>query len=155
MSKINNMKISKNLPQFEGENVLLVVTGRQEADFFRAGDGVIENMTGFKIEKPLYEDRKGRVMRRGHGQLLASGAAYEEQKEKIMQDFRREFRKTLQAALGNFAPDQIYVYVPPYLANEVVALFPKRTAFLIKKIMKGNFYGRHPFEILEKIRTHE
>ena len=146
------MKISKSLPQFKDENVLLVVTGRQEADFFRAGDGVIETIAGFKIEKPLYDDRKGRVVRRGHGQILASGAVYEEQKEKIMQDFRREFRKTLKTALVDFIPDHIYVYAPPYLANEVVALFPKRVALTIKKIMKGNFYGRHPFEILEKIR---
>ncbi|TSC71503.1 MAG: Uncharacterized protein G01um101470_572 [Parcubacteria group bacterium Gr01-1014_70] len=147
------MKISKNLPQFKDENVLLVVTGRQEADFFRAGEGVIENITGFKIEKPLYDDRKGRVVRRGHGQVLASGAVYEDQKEKILQDFRREFRKTLKAALVDFIPDHIYVYVPSYLANEVVALFPKRMALTIKKIVKGNFYGRHAFEILERIRV--
>ncbi|TSC71181.1 MAG: hypothetical protein G01um101470_723, partial [Parcubacteria group bacterium Gr01-1014_70] len=38
------MQISKNLLQFEGENVLLVVTGRQEADFFRAGNGEIEKI---------------------------------------------------------------------------------------------------------------
>ena len=147
------MKISKNLPQFNEEKVLLVVTGRQEADFFRAGDGEIKKIAGFKIEKPLHDDRKGRVTRRGHGQIFASGAAYEEQKEKIMQDFRREFRKTLKIVLVDFMPDKLYVYAPPYLTNEVTALFSKRAALTIKKIVKGNFYGRHPFEILEKIRV--
>lgn len=130
-----------------------MVTGRQEADFFRAGDGEIENIAGFKIEKPLYDERKGRVTRRGHGRVFASGAAYEDQKEKMLQDFRREFRKTLKIVFIDFVPHKIYVYVPPYLANEVIALFPKRAALTIKKIVKGNFYGRHAFEILEKIRA--
>lgn len=147
------MKISKDLPQFKDEKVLLVVTGREEADFFRAGDGEVEKIIGFKVEKPLHDDRKGRITRRGHGQILASGAAYEDPKEKILQDFRREFRKTLKVVLVNYIPDQIYVYTPPYLANDVAALFPKRVGVLIKKIIRGNFYGRHPFEILEKIRV--
>jgi len=133
--------------------VLLVVTGRQEAEFFRAGGGVIEKTAGFKVEKPLHDDRKGRVTRGGHGQIFASGAVYEEQKEKIMQDFRREFRNILKILLTDFTPDKIYVYAPPYLANGVTALFSKRAALTIKKIVKGNFYGRHPFEILEKIRV--
>lgn len=148
------MKISKNLPRFEGENVLLVVTGRQEADFFRAGDGIIENIPGFKVEKPLHDDRKGRVMRRGHGQVFASGTVYEDQKEKILRDFRREFRKSLKTVLDNFTPDRIYIYTPAYLVNEILALFPKRVSAAIKKVVKGNFYGKHPFELLERIRVH-
>lgn len=145
------MKISKNLPQFEGENILLVVTGRQEADFFRAGDGVIEKITGFKNEKPLYDERRGRMVRRGHGQVLASGATYEEHKEKIMQEFRHEFRKTLKTILAESVPDRIYIYVPAYLKNNVLALFPKPVALLIKKVTKGNFYDKHVFEMLEKL----
>src|SRR3989344_838697 len=147
------MKISKNLPQFNEEKVLLVVTGRQEADFFRAGDGEIKKIAGFKIEKPLHDDRKGRVTRRGHGQIFASGAAYEEQKEKIIQDFRREFRKTLKIVLVDFAPDKLYVYAAPYLLKEGNCLFFFSARLVLKKIVKGNFYGRHPFEILEKIRV--
>lgn len=150
--RLTHMKITKKLPQFEGENVLLVVTGRQEADFYRAGDGVIENMMGFKVEKPLYEDRKGHFKRRGHGKVLASGAAYEEQKEKILQDFRREFRKTIKTVFASYIPDRIYVYTPSYLTNEVAALFSKRMAAKIKKTIRGNFYGRHPFEILEQVQ---
>lgn len=147
----NGVKISKNLPQFRGEKVLLVVTGQQEADFFRAGDGSIEKIAGFMIEKPHYSDRGGHFKRRGHGATLASGSVYENQKEKVLQDFRREFKKTLKNVLI-IIPDHIYVYTPPYLVAEISAMFPKRIAGTIKKVIRGNFYGRHPFEFLEKIR---
>ena len=147
------MKISKDLPQFVGEKALLIVTGKQEADFYSAGDGSIEKIAGFMVEKPHYSDREGHFKTRGRGATLASGAVYENQKEKILQDFRREFRKTLKTVLGSFTPNQIYVYTPSYLSNEIVALFSKRMALAIKKVIKGNFYGRHPFEMLEKIRV--
>ena len=150
--RLRYMQISKNLPQFEGENVLLVVTGKQEADFFRGGNGEIEKIAGFKVEKPFYDDRKGRVIRRGHGQVFSSGAVYEQQKEKILQDFRREFRKALRDVLQN-QPDTVYIFTPSYLKNDVLALFPKRLAHLVKKTISANVYGRHPFEILERIRV--
>lgn len=146
------MKISKNLPQFEGENILLVVTGRQEADFFRAGDGSIEKVAGFMVEKPQYSERGGHFKRRGHGATIASGAVYENQKEKILQDFRHEFRKILKNVLVT-PPDHIYIFTPAYLATEISGMFPKRIAVTIKKVIRGNFYGRHPFEFLEKMKV--
>ena len=131
---------------------MLVVTGRQEADFFRAGDGVIEKVAGFMVEKPQYSDRKGYVKRRGHGVTLASGAVYENQKEKILQDFQREFRKVLKNILIT-PPDHIYIFTPAYLAAEISGMFPKRIADTIKKVIRGNLYGRHPFEFLEKMKV--
>ena len=140
------MKISSNLPQFESEKVLLVVTGRLEADFFRAGNGEVEKIAGFRVEKPQYSNREGHFKTRGRGATLAS-------KEKILQDFRREFRKHVRSILADGLPDRIYVCTPSYLKNEVVALLPKRAAARVKKLVSGNLYGRHPFEILEKIRV--
>ena len=147
------MKISQDLPQFKEENALLIVTGKHEADFFHASHGEIERIAGFKVEKPHYSDREGHFKTRGRGVTVASGAVYEAQKEKILQDFRREFRKALRLALGNNHPDVLYVYTPAYLKNEVYALLPKRIQSLVKKIFSINIYGRHPFEILERIRV--
>jgi len=146
------MKISQNLPQFAGEHVLLVVTGRQEAEFYRAGDGEVEKVAAFKVETPKYSDREGHFKTRGRGMVLASGAVYEAQKEKILQDFRREFKSSLKSVLANFSqPDRIYMYTPAYMATDVQGLFPRLVAGAIKKTIRGNFYGRHPFELLEKI----
>lgn len=139
------MNISKNLPQFEGEKVLLVVTGRQEADFFRARDGIIEKTAGFKVEKQNYPDQGGH--------FKARGAVHEVQKEKVLRDFRREFQKTLKMVLKGGMPDHIYVCAPSYLKNDVFTLFSRRDALLIKKVIIGNLYDKHPFEILEKIRA--
>ena len=144
------MKITKNLPQFDNEKVLLIVTGRQEAEFYYAGSGIVEKISEFKVKKPTYSDHEGRVIRQGRGQLFGSGTASKDTKEKILQDFKRAFKKSLQTVLEG-APDVIYVYTPAPLASELPALFPKKTALRIKKIIRGNFYGRHPFEILKKI----
>lgn len=133
--------------------MLLVVTGRQEADFFRASDGEIEKIIGFKVKKPLFDDREGLFKRRGHGKIFASGAVYENQKEKIFQDFRREFRKILQGILRDTLPDRIYIVAPAYLKNDILDLFPKRAAARVKKVIGANMYDKHPFEVLERFRV--
>lgn len=133
----------------------MVVTGSQEADFFRAGDGSIEKIAGFKLEKPRYADREGYFKTRGRGMTISSGAAtYKAKKEKILQDFRREFKKTLKSVLADFsAPDRIVVCTPAYLINNVCELFSRAHKNAIQNVIRGNFYGRHPFEVLEKLKN--
>ena len=145
------MIISKDIPQFKGETAFLIVTSRQEADFFRAGDGEIEKIANFMVEAPKHSDREGHFKTRGHGMTLASGAVYEVKKEKILQDFRREFKKTLKNILADNKPDRIYLFTPDYMANEVQKLLPRELASVLEKTIHGNFYGEHEFELLKKI----
>lgn len=147
------MIISKDFPQFEGETALFIVTGRQEADFLKASSGAIEKVADFTIETPRYSDREGHFKMRGHGMTFASGAVYEAKKEKILQDFRREFKKTLKKVLADGSPDRIYLYTPDYMVHEAQKLIPRSLNSVPCKIIQGNFYGEHPFELLKKIRN--
>ena len=103
------------------------------------------------VETPKYSDREGHFKTRGHGMTLASGMVYEAKKEKIMQDFRREFKKTFKNILAANKPDQIYLFTPDYMAHEVQKLIPRQLAPILKKIIHGNFYEMHEFELLKKI----
>ncbi len=144
------MKISRELPQFREKGAILVVTGKQEARFYRAAAGVIDTVAAFEIEKPKYSDREGFFETRGHGGVMRSGAVYEEKKEKMLQDFIREFRKTMKAVLAAHAADEIILLTPAYLVNRVKDALPLRVQKRIRRTLRGNYYHMHPFDILRR-----
>lgn len=146
------MRISRDLPQFTDEDVFLVVTGKQEAEVYAAGDGIIEKIASCKVEKPTFSDHEGSFRMRAHGGLTRSGSYEEVRKEKVLEDFIKEFRKMLKQVLVNRMPDRMYLFTPAYMVNRVRDALPVRMRNILKRTIRGNFYERHPFEILAKLR---
>lgn len=146
------MNISRDLPQFTDEKALLVVTGKQEAEVYAAGDGIIEKVASCKVEKPTFSDHEGSFRMRAHGGLTRSGSYEEVRKEKLLEDFVKEFKKILKEALVNRSPDRVYLFTPAYMVNRVRDALPANIQKILKRTIRGNFYERHPFEILAKLK---
>lgn len=146
------MNISRDLPQFADEKALLIVTGKQEAEIYAVGDGVIEKIASFKLEKPVFSDHEGAYKIRARGGVVRSGSYEEVRKEKLLEDFIKELKKILKEALVNRSPDRVYLFTPAYMVNRVRDALPANVQKILKRTIRGNFYERHPFEIIAKLR---
>lgn len=146
------MKIPEEYPQFNEHAALLVVTGAQEADFYFAHDGAIEKVDSFKIEKPHYSDDEGFSETRSGGQVLASGSAKEGVKEKILADFLHEFKIHSKDAYMKHMPDDLYVFTPAYVVHYVTEALLADAERRIVHVFRGNYYDKHPTELLEMIQ---
>lgn len=146
------MKISKMLPQFERESFLLIVTGKQEAVFYIAKDGVITKVTSFKIKTPKYSDREGFFATRGHGKTFVSGSVYESTKEKVRQIFLKVLKKHVKEIRAQHLIKKSALFCPGYLINDIMEVFPVSFRKSIVFSFRGNYYEEHPFQLLEKIK---
>ena len=147
------MQIPKEYSQFKDKKALFVVTGVNEAVFYIAADGVMNEVQRIKIEKPHYSDREGHFKIRRGGQTISSGAAYEENKEKLWQDFRKEFQKALGSILDLSLPNTIYLYTPAYMAVRMREEFSPKQQAVIRRVFRGNFFDAHPTKILAKLKA--
>ncbi len=145
------MKISRELPQFDTERAIFVVTGKQEAKFYLVNKGKIKEIDSFKIEKPRYSDREGWFKRRVRGFVMGSGAPLEPKKQKIIKDFLKKLEKNLKGTLSKNEVDSIYIFSPHYLLSRVKKTLPSSAKKKLEMTIDGEYYFQHPFELLEKI----
>jgi len=145
------MKISKDLPQFEGKRALISVTGRQEARFFLANDGEIEELESFKFDKPEDSKRAGHNMIKGSKGVYRSGPTPEFKNQRIIAELESHLKGSLKAILNRNKIDTICLTVPDYLKNDVKKTFPKDSVKKMKPILLGDYCHFHPFDILKKI----
>lgn len=143
------MQVSRKLPQFSGRAALLIVAGKQVAEFYLAQDGQIRRLNSFQIATPKYSDREGFFITRNHqAGIMRSGAPYEAKEQKIRQDFLREFAQNLRLIEAGTGVDEIYLFSP---AEVLLAKLPKSLAGKVAGEFRGNFYGSHPFVLLQEI----
>jgi hypothetical protein len=147
------MKISRDLPQFDGEKTLIVVAGKQEARFFLAKDGVIEESQSFQFEKPKYSDREGFFMSRGKSGVYRSGAVYEFKKQRLVKELGSRLKEGFADIAKYNKIDKIYLLSPEHLENDVKKAIPPDYRKKIKFLLKGDYSHFHPFDILDKIAS--
>ena len=97
------MRIPQHLLQFKEERALLIVTGKNVAEFYIAADGVIEKDGSFEVTLPDYFKKEGFFGRRGGG-LFSSGSIVEKnlpatEKKKVSAAFKGNFYKQNPLAL--------------------------------------------------------
>ena len=145
------MKISQELPQFEGRKGLIVVTGEQEGEFYFASNGEIRKIDSFRFEEPTYSDREGFFESRNKGKVYGSGSVYEPKKQRIRTEFKRRMKKNLEPICRNYKIDELHVFSPNYMKNftqeAIKEIFHKKPDFLYE----GHYHQVHPFELLKVI----
>jgi hypothetical protein len=146
------MKIPQALPQFAKDRALLVVSGKQEAHFYRAGEGVITEVASVRVRKPKYTDREGHFETRSKGQVISSGSTYEEKNEKVRKEFLGKFQDELKKTRRAVNPTRIYVFAPEYILPDLTGRFSVRAKAAIRSTFSGNFIRLHPTRLLEKIQ---
>jgi hypothetical protein len=146
------MKITKELPQFKEEKSLLIVASRFETDFYLAYQGKINKIKDFKFTRPTYSDREGFFASKGSGKIYGSGSVYEPKKERIRQEFKREFEKNIKEVLNDDEIDDLYIFCPSYIKNEIKRTLKEAVQRKAKSFFEGDFNNEHPFALLKKIK---
>lgn len=142
------MKIPKDLPQFDGQQVVFVVTGKQVAVFYAAHDGNLEEYATVTIEKP---QRKETYLEVHGGRVFRSGAASERMVEKMKKEFIVVLHQKLAAVRTELKPTRVYLFAPAYMVQIVEQAFPVQTRKKILTVYEGNYTRFHPKQLLEKI----
>ncbi len=149
------MKITRDLPQFQNQKALIVVTGLHEADFYIAKNGRIEKIGEFKLLYPHYSDKEGFFETAGHGRVLESGSVLETNKVEIRHRFLKEMDKILDDIIKRKGITDIYIFTPSTIKDELKKLLPKDDRKKIKHAFEGNFTKLHPFQLLSMIQAKE
>lgn len=142
------MKIAQQFPQFKKERALLIVTGTQEAEFYLAGDGVVEKIETFRIPRIRYSDREGLAVRTG--KTGVTGGSSKSLKDQYRQEFAAKFKVSAKDVITRTTPTQITI-ISPVIA-EVEQLLPATTKKLVRMRLKKNLCERHAEEILGHIQ---
>jgi hypothetical protein len=144
------MKISKELPQFDGEKALVLVTGMENAKIFVAENGTIEEVESFRVEKPHYSDREGHFETRKGGKVIGSGSVYEEKDETTVMHFAQELESKL-VRFRNESITKLFLFTPGYIVASIRRAIPLSLIAKTEGVIKGNFLDYHPFDLLKKI----
>lgn len=146
------MKISRELPQFNGETALILVAARQDATIYLATDGRIEVGGTVHVEKPVYSDREGYFETRGNGRFYGSGSVYEPKEDATMRKFLHELILRLARILRENKASRVFFFVPSYIQSTLAKGMPKDFQKKIRLVIRGNFSHSHPFDLLDKIQ---
>ena len=147
------MKISRELPQFDDERVLLLAVSSHNAVFYEAGDGKITKVGAFKIPNRQYSDREGFFKTRSSRSpgVIRSGSTYEPMKHEIV---RETLRKTADELKKFYKPSdlsQIIIFCPSHIHTVVENSLPVLYRRKVSRVIKGNYHDLHPFELLKKV----
>lgn len=145
------MKISKKLPQFEGEKVLILVSGNNRAEFYLISDNHINMVDDLRIKDEHYSDKEGFFVRSGLGRIFKTGAVREPVDKDIMSEFIRKVTENIKKFLYFDEVDRMYIFGPEYLKNFLKDAVPKSYKKKLIHFFSGNLTNHHPFELLKKI----
>ncbi len=149
------MKIPTNHPQFSDGAALLIVTGKQSAEFFILNQGTAERVDQFEIPKTKYSDNEGKSIRVGRGTSMVSGGSREPDKQQITVEFLRELKKRIRPLLTANEVRSTYLYAPdhlmPHLKEALSATIKKTYAMSFL----GNYLGYKPLELIEMIQIRQ
>ncbi len=145
------MKISNHLPHFKSPT-LLVVAGKQEGCFYMAENDGIEQIHSIKLKKPQYTDREGHFESRGGNKVFGSGSVYESQDDETVRSFIKQLTTAIDNLIATHKAENIYLFCPPYLANQIEAEMTRENQKLIGFIFFGNYLNQHAFVLLSKIQ---
>lgn len=147
------MHISLNLPQFNRQRVLFIVTDKEHAKFFLVSNGEIVEAEEYAIHPDPEEGRLAGGGRRKKiprkGKLVKSPLGQEQRfhafaKNVAKISFQMEKKRPFKG---------MYLFAPHHYRHELLSYFH---AYVQKKIIKtvdGDYIHDHPIELLRKVKS--
>ncbi|MEX0933375.1 MAG: hypothetical protein WDZ74_01340 [Candidatus Paceibacterota bacterium] len=145
------MKIRDSLPQFDNNPVLIIVTGQEHAEFYRAHKGEIELFEKIESTKSRNVDTPEKFETRTSG-MVVSGADEEKTKEEV-REFFKNFEERIPDILKKTHTKTFYLFSPAHVSKEVVSRFPRAHLGGIAARFDGNYSDKHLFDLLTMIQT--
>lgn len=144
------MKIPRQLSQFAGEHVLVVVAGKQQALLYSAHDGYINLIDSLFIPRPHYSDHEGEFKTRSQNGTMRSGSANELRDQDIISEFMRELKKHFKH-IESEKYSGVYVLAPSKTKNTIVQHMPKTLENRLRGVVLGNYHHASPLDVIRKI----
>lgn len=145
------IRIARNLPQFQDENTLLIVTGDKAMEIYRAQDGIIENVLSYRIADLKRRDRSGNYAKRASGRPLASSSVNEPNDQEWRDRFLRQLNSIVQEVIERGQVTAVYLFSPKHMIKDVTEVLPKLARDAVRGLVYGNFTKFHPFTFLKRI----
>lgn len=143
------MKIPAELPQFEKENVLIIAANFQEAKFYSASRGKMDERGAFANKTPKFSDKEAFYKRGGRRLTYGFGASLEKPEKKIDKEFDAEFRK-IADSLSEIGFDRIFLLSPSFVRKNIISLLPEKMKKILTDI-DGNHLNARPLELIELV----
>ncbi|PJE75520.1 hypothetical protein COV04_04425 [Candidatus Uhrbacteria bacterium CG10_big_fil_rev_8_21_14_0_10_48_11] len=148
------MKIGKQYPQFTNAPALIIVTGKQEAEFYRAKNGEMSLVGTFEVRPPRFSDKEGFFGARGSGgKAGAGGSVREEPKIAQQKEFLKKLKAEVTAELGKLGYKEVYLYAPQYLMAELKSGIKKIVGARYTMSFTGNYLKMHPTKLLAMLEN--
>ena len=147
------MKIPRDLPQFENDKAIFIVTGKQNAAFHLAHKGDLTELAEFNIETPSYSDKEGSSMNRGGGITFGFGWVLERNKPEETKDFLKQLEETSRKILAKQAATKIYLFSPQYILASAKETMKKIAGNKVEmRTFSGNYTRMHPLKLLKELQ---
>ena len=146
------MKITNTLPQFTDTNALLIVSGTQHAEAYRAYNGEIERLVDFRASLPEHSDRPDIKVRSVGGQTLGTWSTQDDAQKELERAFIDDFKEQTKMLAGE-SWDAVYLFAPPHALKHLAETLPKTLGDKLAGTVSGNYTKVEPFELLKKIST--
>ncbi|MDP3953918.1 MAG: host attachment protein [bacterium] len=144
------MQIPQQLPQFEDEKTLLIVSGNQSGLFYIAQNGMIEKINEMSIETPKYSDKEGFSSNRSTNMgVISSGSSTETDKHVVWNKFIKEASEYISELHKKSEFEKIWLYCAPEIINDFRKGLPGPVASLVEKEFRGTYLKLSPVELLE------
>ena len=143
------MKIPSQFPQFTDVAALLIVTGKQGAEFYLGHSGELVEAGAFDIPAAKYSDKEGFFAGRGG----ASGSVKETDKAGHTKEFLKRLETELKKMISKRRKMSVYVYAPEYLMPQVKVLVKKLAGEQYAMSFIGNYLKTHPKKLLEMLEV--
>lgn len=140
------MQIKSQLPQYEGQSILMVATGTHAGVIYLAGDGEVRKLKAFRVAKPKYSDKEGFSKNRRTG---VTGSVRELDRRDLERDFLKEAVREIRAAAGSKKITDVILFAPPELKADLSAALPSRLKSKLVAVISGNYHEHHPFELIQ------
>lgn len=147
------MQIPSTLLQFTDKATLILVNGTEEAAFYIAHDGQIDDVAQIEFEKIKFSDREdsGR-----HGSTaFETGTKI----EKVMKENRFTFIKKFKEETDKLSKEHkielVYLLAPETILKELEESLPTSLKNKLVKTFAGNYHKENPVEIIKKISTEQ
>lgn len=134
------MKITKNLPQFDRQRALIIVSGKSKVSFLFAHQGEIKEVGKLEVPENKYSDREGFFKTRTKtGGVIYSGSVLEDKKEEQRQKIKNKLGDKVKTLNSKYKITGLYLFAPDHLYNIMLSGIPVK----MKKKMRGGGRGNY------------
>ncbi len=151
-NSLKNMKISKNLPQFENYPTLFAIAGEFEAGFLLAKDGEIEIVDKLKLNPREEAKEKQGFITKSRGTELGAVSHHERYLKDLSKRFARFFSQKIKDLVDTKKIEDICLIAPKYAARTLLKNMHKKDHEKVHLVIYGTHTKDSAKNILELYR---